>query len=270
MYKNKLCLECGKTIIILTKKDTARKFCSRSCSCTYRNKNYKKTEEEKEKTRNTLIKANNKKALTEGRIIVRRKCRKCKEKIGSNNVSGLCAKCYSEESKLRIRNLKEVSEKIIRGRKWDYISDVPSEVLLSLLQKMPSLTFLIIKLGFSTSGDKYKSLKKACEENNLMKEYEEIKERGSKNKFRIINEDVFTKNSRARNKKLRRIILEENLLDYKCSECGVGDIYNGKDITLHIHHINGEKRDNRLKNLTFLCPNCHSQTDNFGSKNMNK
>lgn len=27
---------------------------------------------------------------------------------------------------------------------------------------------------------------------------------------------------------------------------------------------------NKLENLTFLCPNCHSQTDNFSGKNAGK
>lgn len=33
------------------------------------------------------------------------------------------------------------------------------------------------------------------------------------------------------------------------------------------HHKNGDWRDNRAYNLRFLCPNCHSQTPNFGTKN---
>jgi 5-methylcytosine-specific restriction endonuclease McrA len=34
-----------------------------------------------------------------------------------------------------------------------------------------------------------------------------------------------------------------------------------------IHHINGGGKDNRLENLTLLCPNCHSQTDSWGGRN---
>jgi len=48
---------------------------------------------------------------------------------------------------------------------------------------------------------------------------------------------------------------------YSCSECGLGNIWNGKSLTLEIDHISGDWLDNRLENLRFLCPNCHSQQE---------
>lgn len=64
---------------------------------------------------------------------------------------------------------------------------------------------------------------------------------------------------------LRRCMLESGI-EYKCETCSIVE-YNNKPITLQIYHINGVSYDNRLKNLRFLCPNCHSQTKTYGSKN---
>lgn len=52
-------------------------------------------------------------------------------------------------------------------------------------------------------------------------------------------------------------------LEYKCSHCGNTGEWNGKKLRLELHHIDGNHNNNKIKNLTFLCPNCHSQTDSF-------
>ena len=49
--------------------------------------------------------------------------------------------------------------------------------------------------------------------------------------------------------------------------CGLSEWINGK-LVLELDHINGDHTDNRIENLRFLCPNCHSQTETFRSKNI--
>lgn len=70
---------------------------------------------------------------------------------------------------------------------------------------------------------------------------------------------------RAKSNVLRRSLIEAGV-DYKCNSCGHKGKWNGKDITLHVHHKDGNWSDCRKENLEFLCPNCHSQTHNFSKK----
>ncbi len=64
---------------------------------------------------------------------------------------------------------------------------------------------------------------------------------------------------------LRRA-LKESGVQHICNICGVPDVWNGKKLVLHIDHIDGDRHNDSKENLRFLCPNCHSQTENFGSK----
>ena len=56
---------------------------------------------------------------------------------------------------------------------------------------------------------------------------------------------------------------------YCCAECGISE-WRGKSFTLEVDHADGNKRNNTLENLRFLCPNCHSQTDTYKGKNIKK
>lgn len=65
---------------------------------------------------------------------------------------------------------------------------------------------------------------------------------------------------------LKRRILKEGLLEYKCELCNNDGTWNGLPLVLQLDHKNGINKDNRLLNLRLLCPNCHTQTSTFGAK----
>ncbi len=68
---------------------------------------------------------------------------------------------------------------------------------------------------------------------------------------------------------LKKRLINDKVLDKSCSRCGISN-WMDESISLHLHHINGNREDNRLENLQLLCPNCHSQTSTYcGKKNKN-
>lgn len=81
------------------------------------------------------------------------------------------------------------------------------------------------------------------------------------------NSLIFTENSNASSHYVRSLLLKHQIKEYKCQECGICDNWNNKPISLQMDHINGNRKDHRLENLRWLCPNCHSQTETFCSRN---
>lgn len=65
---------------------------------------------------------------------------------------------------------------------------------------------------------------------------------------------------------LRARLFRAGLKEERCERCGL-DEWRGQPLPVTLHHVNGDPYDNRLENLQFLCPNCHSQTPNFGGRN---
>ncbi|GAA2289718.1 hypothetical protein GCM10010149_40760 [Nonomuraea roseoviolacea subsp. roseoviolacea] len=64
---------------------------------------------------------------------------------------------------------------------------------------------------------------------------------------------------------LRRALREAGV-PYACAACRIDGTWQGKPLTLHVDHMNGNWLDNRLEIVRFLCPNCHSQTDNYAGR----
>ena len=57
--------------------------------------------------------------------------------------------------------------------------------------------------------------------------------------------------------------------DYKCAICEMKNIWNDKEITFILDHIDGNADNNERTNLRLVCPNCDSQLDTYKSKNKN-
>lgn len=55
-----------------------------------------------------------------------------------------------------------------------------------------------------------------------------------------------------------------------CSICCITSIWNNIPLTLQLDHIDGNSDNNNLNNLRLVCPNCHSQTNNFSGRGKGK
>lgn len=83
---------------------------------------------------------------------------------------------------------------------------------------------------------------------------------------RIPLSEIMVRDSSYGTGNLKRRLIDNELLDYSCSLCGISR-WRGAEISLHLDHINGNSRDHRLENLRLLRPNCHSQTDTYAGRN---
>jgi len=69
--------------------------------------------------------------------------------------------------------------------------------------------------------------------------------------------------------KLRIKLIQDGVKEHKCETCNLTE-WNGNKIPLELHHIDGDRYNNKLQNIQILCPNCHSQTENYSGKNKGK
>ena len=82
-------------------------------------------------------------------------------------------------------------------------------------------------------------------------------------------EDIFVRlipGSKRTNPPLLRRALLEIGRPHICETCGNNGSWRGKPLRLEIDHIDGDYHNNESWNLRFLCPNCHTQTDDFSGR----
>lgn len=79
--------------------------------------------------------------------------------------------------------------------------------------------------------------------------------------------EILVKKSRyTSSKDLKRRLFKARLKEKRCEHCSNVE-WMGKEIPLHLDHVNGIRSDNRLGNLRVLCPNCHALTPTWGGRN---
>lgn len=129
---------------------------------------------------------------------------------------------------------------------------------------------VVDKLHLSYSGSRYNQMRRYAKLINV--DTKHLTQRQPQTNQPRPLEEILVEDSpwRGSPARLKRRLVRDGLLDDVCLGCGTGPIWNNKPLTLQLDHVNGVWRDNRLENLQVLCPNCHSQTPTWGSKNRKK
>lgn len=157
-------------------------------------------------------------------------------------------------------------------RKTSIVWQVPTDELQRLLDSSDSLVDVLKQLGLDPRCGNHKTLHARVKQDGLtLSRLITNRSAAITARFngiqKVPDELVFREGVHFCRKGIKRRLIERGF-QYICSECGVGGEYNRKPLSLQLDHINGINDDNRISNLRFLCPNCHSQTDTFGTKKL--
>lgn len=149
--------------------------------------------------------------------------------------------------------------------KIDLISE---EEFRQLIKESSSYNNFLHKIGMSHGRSSNDIVKRRCEQLHVSTEHFKTtnsnRNNGSK---KTPIEDILIENSTYKNtSRLKERLINEHCLEYKCAICGNTGEWLGKPLILQLDHINGNHQDNRIENLRLLCPNCHTQTETYGSK----
>lgn len=89
--------------------------------------------------------------------------------------------------------------------------------------------------------------------------------KGKKTSNKRKNTFEYLKNKHIGTSKLRKKLIQDGIKKNECEICNITD-WMGNKLSLELHHIDGNRFNNDLNNLQILCPNCHSQTENYSGK----
>lgn len=144
------------------------------------------------------------------------------------------------------------------------ISSISDEQLIELYETHGTIHLILQSLGISSSASYYaKDFTARLRSSGVI----------TWNSNQHIDScDMFIENSKYSRSTVRKRIIRDKLLEYKCAvpRCDNVGVHLGRPLVLQLDHINGISSDNRLANLRWICPNCHSQTETYAGKKNKK
>lgn len=159
---------------------------------------------------------------------------------------------------------------MIRERaKRSVVWTMPDVEFQNLVTESKSVGDICMKLGVRKAGALFTNIQTRISSMKLDTRHFVDGRVGTHNPLHISKEEFL---ERLKSRKhmdwtwMKKKIIEFDLIPYKCSECSLTDVWNRKPLSLHLDHRDGDFLNNKLNNLRFLCPNCHTQTETYSRR----
>lgn len=141
------------------------------------------------------------------------------------------------------------------------------------VKRSESLGHLIELLGRVKAGGNYVVMKQRIKELNLDTSHWNGRKRQGWQRGRYgwratPLEQILVENTpyKGSTDTLKKRLIREGLFLHKCYDCG-NTTWKNVPIPIELEHVNGNRFDCRIDNLTLLCPNCHALTKTYRGKN---
>ncbi|MBV7339743.1 HNH endonuclease [Chloroflexi bacterium TSY] len=137
--------------------------------------------------------------------------------------------------------------------------------LVEAVKTSYSIRAVLLKIGLAPAGGNYESVAKRIENLNLDTSHflGQAILRGKTHRYgtRPLAE-ILVRGKLENTWRLKNRLLRENVKAHQCERCGNSTWLNAP-IPLELHHKDGDRTNNLLRNIELLCPNCHALTDNY-------
>lgn len=138
------------------------------------------------------------------------------------------------------------------------------EQIKEAVNKSINFTEVLELINIPRQGNNSSTLRKFLDKNNI--DYSHFTGRARVYKMQETPIEEYLENKiKITSSKLKNKLIKANLKENRCEKCGISE-WQGNPIVCQLHHIDGNSLNNSLENLIMLCPNCHSQTQNFCGK----
>jgi 5-methylcytosine-specific restriction endonuclease McrA len=130
------------------------------------------------------------------------------------------------------------------------------EKIIEAVQQSKSYKEVAVKLGAYSKSGLSEHLRNKIKKLGLDVSHFTSNRKPPTNKLDYSEVFVFSEFRKSGNL-LRKNLIEYGI-EYKCNYCDNDGYWRDKVIPLEVDHIDGNKLNNTIDNLQFLCPNCHT------------